>query len=196
MGYTKATTHAADMIAKELLQDKEQPNRVALIESIGAEIQDAEDSLGDVFDQHFLDNAVGAQLDGLGSIVDEARKGRDDSEYRTAIKAKEASLRSNGSPDDLLQVVRLVEPFTDFELEELFPAHVRINLDFADCEESELATLLQTARPAGVSGALVCDKSATPFQFSSTANLEPSVTQGFSQDAQTTGGDFSAAFEF
>lgn len=196
MGYTKKTTHAAEMIGNELLQDKEQPNRVALIESIGAEIQDAENSLGDVFDQHFIDNAVGAQLDGLGEIVDEDRKGKADPEYRTVLKAKDRALRSNGSPEDLIAVVRLVISAVAFALEEMFPAHVKISMEVNGLDAPEIATLLSLARPAGVSGALIADTTATPFQFSSTAALEPSVTQGFSQNAQTTGGDLSAVFAF
>ncbi len=196
MGYTEKTTHAAEMIAKELQQDKEQPNRAAIINAIGAEIQDAENSLGDVFDQHFIDNAVGAQLDGLGEIVDEDRKGKTDAEYRTVLKAKARALRSSGSPEDLIEIVRLVISPIDFDLEEMFPGHVKITMEENGLDEPEIAILLSSARPAGVSGALIADTTETPFQFSSTAALEPDVDQGFSQVAQTTGGDLSAVFPF
>lgn len=194
MGYTRKTDHADDMVENLLSQDDGRANTEGLVDAIGGEVQELEDAIGDIFDQHFIDAAVGAQLDGLGEIVDEQRSGQTDDDFRVSIKAKAFIIRSQGTPEELISLVRaLAGDSVSVAFEELFPATFNIIVGFFQCSAATAKDILDMG-PVGVAGSLLCDTSETPFQFSSTANLEPSVTQGFSQDAQTTGGDFSTVF--
>ena len=68
------------------------------------QIQLLEDVLYEEFSLN-LDNAYGLTLDGFGSILDEARKGREDEPYRLAIKLKRAILFSDSTPENILLIM-------------------------------------------------------------------------------------------
>ena len=52
----------------------------------------------------FLDNAVGAQLDGLGDLVGEDRLGRGDDDYRNAIRVRIFQNAASGTPADCVKL--------------------------------------------------------------------------------------------
>ncbi len=59
----------------------------------------------------------------------------------------------------------------------------------------DIASILNTVRPAGVRGQLLWHTTVDTFQFSSTSSSETDSTKGFSNAAQTTGGQFASASE-
>jgi len=70
----------------------------------------------------WIDTAIGAQLDGCGYIVGEARAGRDDDAYRVAIKFRVFVNISKGTPSDLIQGLKFLTDPTDCQYLETYPA--------------------------------------------------------------------------
>lgn len=73
-------------------------------------MQALEDVIYQVMNGFLLDNAVGVQLDALGSIVKEPRRGRIDARYRKAIRVRIRVNRSKGRTIDMVAVVKLLDP--------------------------------------------------------------------------------------
>ncbi len=70
-------------------------------------LQDIEDVLWEIIDARILDNAVDAQLDTLGRLVKETRRGRSNLVFRNGIRIKIRVLRSKGRILDVIDVATL-----------------------------------------------------------------------------------------
>lgn len=67
------------------------------------ELEDATQTLNTLLD---IDNSEGVQLDNLGKIVGQPRLGYADADYRFLIKARIATNRSTGTPEDVYSIFR------------------------------------------------------------------------------------------
>jgi hypothetical protein len=114
----KILDHKERALSELYEQYKDHPNLEKLLEAVAAGEQEVEDVLWAVLNAHLLPSATGAALDAIGSMAEESRAGRSDSEYRAAIQAKQALLMSKGRADDILfalkymtggTVVRIIE---------------------------------------------------------------------------------------
>lgn len=101
--------------------------------------------------------AVGAQLDGIGSIVGLTRGGRVDADYRTALRAEIASHASHGRVDDLIDVCdgqvairEFAVPFAEFDAESRDPDDDSRLVVLTDARAAEIVRLLNRARSGGV----------------------------------------------
>jgi hypothetical protein len=104
-----------------------------------------------VYTLSWLDTAEGAQLDNLGDIVGEPRKGRADDLYRIWIRARIAVNRGNGKVSDVLKVARLVVgegPVINYITR--YPAAYDIELIGSTTDNREVAAILNEARGAGI----------------------------------------------
>lgn len=109
------TDHVAQM--KALLLEQFKNSRVIqnidnttldfMMKSYGLEIQEIEDMLVELRTERYLANSEGAQLDGMGSIVGESRNGRVDDEYRIAIQVKALLNRSDGTIEQVVEIMDL-----------------------------------------------------------------------------------------
>jgi hypothetical protein len=79
-----------------------------LVTAIAEEVQELDDALVAMVAQLHLDTAVGAQLDLIGNEANEGRSGREDDEYRQAIRIRIAVHRSRGLAEEVLNLVRKV----------------------------------------------------------------------------------------
>ncbi|MEE8385484.1 MAG: hypothetical protein V3S01_06175 [Dehalococcoidia bacterium] len=84
------------------------PRITALIRALALGVQCLEESLFGMHISTSLPNATGDALDQWGSLVGERRGGLDDDDYRVFIEAKLLVLRSNGSPDELIEIFRRI----------------------------------------------------------------------------------------
>jgi hypothetical protein len=104
--------HIAEMLERLPEQFRSQTdsgnNIEQVISAIGSAVQDLEQALQQVLTQRSIENAVGAQLDAIGSIVKETRRGLDDETYRRRVRARIVANRSNGTLEDLIRVTDLV----------------------------------------------------------------------------------------
>ena len=85
-----------------------QPRITALIQALALGVQCLEDAIFDLDISSTLPNATGATLDQWGSLVGERRGGLSDDDYRVFIEAKLLVLRSNGTPDELIEIFRRI----------------------------------------------------------------------------------------
>lgn len=106
-----------------LIQDL--PTWQKILQVIGGEVQEVEDAAFDLLVDSLLDNAYGALLDQYGELVNEAREGLLDPEYRQILRARIRSNRSNGAPEELIALARLMGG-TDVRLFEHWPATVSV----------------------------------------------------------------------
>lgn len=113
---------------------KDKENVPKLIEILGEKIQELSNDIWSVFLNRRLANAIGAQLDVLGEIVGEPRGGRQDGVYRLAIKVKIAINNSDGTPETVINVFKLLTGATQVFYQPSYPASVILmgNVDFSN----------------------------------------------------------------
>lgn len=153
MNVVQINTHAEDAKNRLLFQYQGKTNIEALLDSLGGQqIQDLEDVLF-TFDQRLdIDNSVGVQLDRVGTIVGQARRGLDDAAYRLLLKAKAGRNVSEGDIERVLSVWKLITTGTVIQVIESFPAEVELFSDIPLSDELAPAALalMQEVVSAGV----------------------------------------------
>jgi hypothetical protein len=108
MSVTQIIDHVARAKARVIQQYKEKQNLLAIIEAITNQIQDIEDALYQLLNGRLIDNAVGIQLDRIGTIVVLTRPiGLGDNFYRALLYAKIGQNTSQGETEKVLNVFRL-----------------------------------------------------------------------------------------
>lgn len=100
--------HGEDGVGLLIWQFRGKPRLEALLRGLLRGVQDAENGVWQVLTERWLDNAIGAQLDGIGRIVDFARAGWDDDTYRQLLRAQILVLRSRSRWQDLAAVLEAV----------------------------------------------------------------------------------------
>jgi hypothetical protein len=195
MALEKKDTRVAEALATLIAQFKGKQHVENLIASYAEQVQDLEDVYFEVLLETALDTAVGAQLDGIGSIVGEPRDGLDDDDYRVHIRGRIKINVSSGTFQDVVDAVRLMTD-NDMEIIERFPAAFDLVLyDELDEPVGPVVQVIGETKPAGVGG--IVEYRLSPedelFSFASGDTAEASSTQGFSNDAGTSGGKFAGA---
>jgi len=183
-------------LAKILTQFKGLPVMEGVIASYMEQIQELENVFIDLLLLRTLDNAEGAQLDGIGDIVGEPRLGRNDTDYKAAISGRIKINRQHSRIEDILTAMTLTldEPY---ELTEYPNAKFIVRLVTAWVATfpslGALNAVLQRAKGGGVKAffqyATVDDDKI--FQFASGDTPEVDSNQGYANDGQTTGGTYS-----
>lgn len=159
MTYSKKTTHVEEGLDNLIEQFKDKPKIRALATAYLDQIQDLENAFSDLLTETTIDDSVGIHLDNIGSIVGEPRAGRDDVQYRTAIKARIQLNTSGGTLEDVVALAIAVAnaPVT-IGIIELFPAgflaSIKEPLDPAVTDVDRVASFIAAGRPAGVRGLL------------------------------------------
>mgnify|MGYP001400044218 CR=1 FL=1 len=124
-----------------------------VIESFNDQSGDLETALFEIRDYFWLYNAVGAQLDVIGSILNFDREGRTDSEYRVFLQTQAGNIFS-GTPEDIMSALKNL-----YGLNSAFyspggvnvPCEYYIRTDSDDISNS----ILDLLSPAGVRGFFV-----------------------------------------
>ncbi len=191
MTLTKTTTHETEAQARLVQQFKDSPDFAAWLAAYVEQIQDLEDVYFDLLLDRAIDTAVGEQLDGLGSIVGEDRKGKDDDTYRLWIKARRLVNKSSGTAPQLIEILDLLTT-NAFEYRVEHPAAFSMIVDDILALPSEIAQILGEAAAAGVAVHLnyadVLDTAA--FTFATADAVEASATLGWADDTPVTQGGF------
>lgn len=154
------TERITDHVARALLllpaQFREKARLEALLSAFIAEAQDLEDALFELLEERGLDAAVGVQLDRLGELLGEERRGLEDSAYRLRLKVRIQRNLAQGEPERMIEVLRLLTGSDVVELWEPFPAVVRITFDGQDVgSDAELKQIMDSLASAGVRVELV-----------------------------------------
>lgn len=195
MTLTQTTTHVAEAKDRLVQQFKGKTKLEALLTAYVNQIQDLEDVFFQLLEERVIDTAVGVQLDGLGDIVGEERKGKNDTSYRTWIRGRIRANRSSGTPEDMLEIADLITDANALAIEEYYPAGFNLII-FDDLLENidDVEAILDDASPAGVRAHVEYRLSAEAviFRFAAADTITSSSTQGFADDSPvTTGGKWA-----
>jgi hypothetical protein len=152
MALTEKLNHVAEALDNLVQQFKGSGNLALFITSWVNEVQELEGMWFDLLENRWIATAVGAQLDGLGSIVGEDRQGRSDAEYRVAIIARVGINVGSGTPEQIIAYVTTVTDGANVELTEFFPASltVRAVTALTAAEATLIGNLLKEIKSAGV----------------------------------------------
>lgn len=169
MAIIKKTTHNTEALARLLEQDKDKTkieNLLALV--LAPQIQDLENAIFQILTDTVLDVAVGVQLDNFGTIVDQARNGQNDTDYRQTLRAKTLLNNAQGTLEEIIILIDLLTGGgLEIEIVEDFPAHFDAIINDplpVGVDGPQMAAFVLQAKPAGVKG-IIQFHTATPFQY-------------------------------
>lgn len=114
--------YAEKFIPKLAGQFENSPKVKALVSAILSFFNDLENEADLLKAERWIDTAIGKQLDGCGSIVGEPRNGREDDEYRDAIRFRVFINISGATPTTLIKAIKFLTDPTDCQYLEAYPA--------------------------------------------------------------------------
>lgn len=156
-----------------------------------------------IFNWRDIDNAEGKVLDAIGRNYAQVRGGLGDEMYRIIIKAKIMRMRSNGTIDNILDLIAFILqiPYEEIDIKELYnetgePAAAHVDIPAAAISKTGLTvrqfgTLIDMSAGAGVR---ITSMFEGTFAFSSGSVSEYS-DEGFADLEQTTGGTLGFAYD-
>jgi hypothetical protein len=150
---TKETNHTQEALKMLTEAFKNAANTKALLSALCNRCDELETAIWDVISSRQLANATGAQLDGLGSIVNERRQGRTDVDYVAAIRLRIRVNRTKGRATDIIEVAMLALPGVAVTYRESYPAKFTVTTLDVTGVKSVVSALTKT-RAAGVYGCL------------------------------------------
>jgi len=198
---TKFDDHAL-RVSRFIEQWRDKPDLVAWLKTYLDQMQDIEDALFEILLERNLDDAVGVQLTILGDLVQQPRTTSVDEDFRTAIRARILINLSSGTPEDLIQLLRLLLPASEaFEFRDEPPAQLRMTIvDPTAANVDLLVSLLDEADLGGVRTLLQWNKTLTTSadKFTLGDTVTGAVTGGSlgsTTGASTDPGKFSSVIE-
>lgn len=123
-----------------ITQWKDKPNVVGLLTSYLENVQEVQDTYQQLNDERGLETAIGAQLDVLGIIIGESRVGRNDTDYRVALKTRIAINTSDGTEPKITEALKILTGVSNFSVRDSYPAAIRVVFGVG-LEESELQAI-------------------------------------------------------
>ncbi len=195
---SQITDHVDQALDRLVYQFKDKTLISGLITSFVEQNQTLENVFDELFTNRILENAMGQQLDNLGTIVGQERNGENDDDYRIALQAKIGENNSKGTPESLIAVFNLLTGSTFSQVLPAYPAEVGIfaNVDLSDLDTAAIFEVCQRVIPGGVRlygiGSYNVDDSGTAaFGFEGDANAA-----GFGDaNDSTVGGAFATLYE-
>lgn len=168
MRSTPVTTHDTDALGRLIEQFKQATKLKQIISVFTTQVQELEDLLAPFFDRLNIDVSEGTQLDNLGAIVGIEREGRSDAVYRLFIKGKIATNTSEGTPENLIDVFKILVGGGIIFIVESFPAEVSLmsTVLITSGLEASIKTIVEDAAAAAVSvGSIGFYEEDTAFSF-------------------------------
>lgn len=184
---TQITNHVEAALARLMEQYQGAPNFEAIITALVEQIQELEDAIFSLDEGRQLYNgggypAIGAQLDGIGSLVGVARNGLSDEQYLLIILGTIAKNTSDTTVAAILNVITFVFQPVGLHLYEIFPAAIGFDFTSTPVDPTFYALVLniiQEALGAGISLDYVIQYSATnPFAFIDLNGILPDFPNG------------------
>lgn len=119
----------------------------------GEQVQDLEDKMREMFYRTDIDNSIGQQLSGLGSILGQDRLGHSDEIYKILLKVRIGVNVSESDTERILSVWKLLTGTDDVQLLEKFPAAIILTttIDPGNDIGNLLIQILQSVTGAGIS---------------------------------------------
>lgn len=190
--------HRKQALRRLLAQFHGQPNMEAVIGSFMTQVQELEAVFISLMSERYVDTAVGAQLDGIGRVVNEPRIGKSDTDYRVEIKGRITSNRGDSRIENILELFNLLLPASGLTLIEGVVASFSLSVDQAltpsDPSPEVLNAQLQTAKGAGIRANLLWSDqvSGLRFTFAPGDVMVASTAQGYADNPVSTLGGYYA----
>lgn len=189
---TPAESHCLLALDRLLSQFKGKDGIEGLICSIATRGTFLEQALINVSEFRSLDTALGEQLDQIGLLYRELRRGKDDDDYRAFLRASAVIVGSKGRPDEMLDALVFLDNGFDpasISLVEHYPASFIMTAKVPFGSQSlgeEFARVLRKIVPAGVKFVLLFEYPVTTSHFVWT----PDSGGGFAEESSpsATGG--------
>jgi len=124
----KITSYLAIGNEKLLQQYKGKENFQKLLTIFARQFDELEDSLFQLYLLRWLSSATGQQLDNLGYNLSTTRQGLNDDDYRQILYGRIGQYNSDGSINDIINIVKLMTNADFVVLTELFPAKIILNI--------------------------------------------------------------------
>ena len=159
-------TAAAKPLDRLITQYRNKPRLRALLQSYLDELEELSVAREQVRVAFRLGDAFGAQLDILGKIVGAARQGFSDDAYEQLIRAYIRAQKSEGKPEDIYAVFRILLDSGDVMLlDEYYPMSFVLRLaSDAGLNLTVLQTLLKMAKGQTVRASLVYGRKTRVFK--------------------------------
>lgn len=163
--------HTDRAIANLLFQFKESDNIKSLVSVFTDELQLVEAEAIKILTLRILEIATGQQLDNIGEILKTPRRNANDEEYRIVLKIRNIRQTSEGTTEDILDILRLFTGDSEVNLYRGLKYFVDITY-FGDCNTRarDVATI-QSFFPVVTSLRIVLT-SGIPFGFLGDAGAE------------------------
>jgi hypothetical protein len=117
-------------------------------------VQELENAIWEILLALDIDNAVNAQLEGIGAIVGEGRRGRLDGPYRAAIRVRILVNLCDGKHAQIVRILTAYLGATDgdgtIRLTEPAPAALSLQVFTVPVSPGDLRTMARSIKPAGV----------------------------------------------
>jgi hypothetical protein len=195
MSVSKISTHLDDAIRRLLYQFQGKTGIESLIGAHAKQFQDIEDAGFDFMTKVPMQSATGAVLDRWGIVLDEARLGDNDADYRARLFFKISRNISNGTPEELIQFFSELVQAESVQIFEVFPGVVVLTaVNAQNPADPEVVRLqLQQLAPAGVRiGYLATGGDDHPFAFA--AHPNPNARGFDTYPVEEIGGVFVSLF--
>lgn len=175
-----------------------------LLKSYLIQAQDVEDALWSILVSTDIDVATDAQLDGIGTLVGEERRGSTDATYRARIKVRILINRSNGRHGEILTILCRLFGLEDtpdsVRLRSRAPGAIDVQVFAAiPVSGSDAGLVLRSSKPAGVEaeGAYPSTTLAAAYRFgwsSAIAGITGAANGDGFNGATPVGGVMAARF--
>ena len=172
MTLTLKTNRLEEARANLIGQFQNRPNLQAFLDAFVQQTADLETALFQILTDTDIDNAVGVQLDGLGDIVGEERGGRNDAEYRDAIRVRILLNTSEGTAEELIAIIKGIDSTLTPEIVDIPPAafYAQIGLTTLSTDQlNRLAFFIRKGRGAAIGSFLIFHLTDPPFQYDGAA---------------------------
>lgn len=144
--------------ALTLSQFQDSPLFLGMIRAMITPLQDIQDTLYAILTQTYVSNAVGVALDSVGLYVGIMRNGFTDAVFRLFIYVQIAINNSDGTPNEIIEIMELITGATNVLYSPYYPAalslqvNVNLNLYLATIglSANRFVELIRSIIPVGV----------------------------------------------
>jgi len=118
------TTHKQEAKERLAQQYKDSTKFISFLDALNDQVQDLEETLHSLIDGRWIDSASGQVLDDFGTIVGQERLGFDDTFYRVLLLVKIGQNISEGDPERVIDIYKIITRATQCYLDEYFPGGI------------------------------------------------------------------------
>ena len=153
---------------QQSLLDGEYSRFQRLIQAFVTQFQEIDDVDQTLKSQRSIETSVGVQLDGLGQILGLSRlPDESDDDYREKLKFQIFINKSNGTPEEVIAVLKFLTKATKIRYHEYYPAAFQMDTDGVtfSVPPEQLVSAIQSVSPAAIQYTPITATYGVPLPF-------------------------------